>query len=78
MNLSTITDIPNLQTDTTESSPNRRPTWEFVLDYGISILALLLLLPLILAVILLVKIVSPGPAIFKQRRIGLNGKTFMI
>ena len=67
-----------MQTDTTESSPSRRPAWELVLDYGISILGLLLLLPLILAVIILVKIVSPGPAIFKQRRIGLNGKTFMI
>jgi lipopolysaccharide/colanic/teichoic acid biosynthesis glycosyltransferase len=78
MNLSTTTHIPNMQTDTTESSTTRRPAWELALDYGISILSLLLLLPLILAVIVLVKIVSPGPAIFKQRRIGLNGKTFMI
>ena len=74
----TTTHIPNIQTDTTESSTTRRHAWELALDYGISILSLLLLLPLILAVIVLVKIVSPGPAIFKQRRIGLNGKTFMI
>lgn len=77
MQVNSATRIPHMQTDTTESY-FRHPIWERTLDYGISILALLLLLPLILAVIILVKIVSPGPAIFKQRRIGLNGKVFMI
>jgi lipopolysaccharide/colanic/teichoic acid biosynthesis glycosyltransferase len=66
-----------MQADTTGSNYHR-PIWERILDYGISILALLLLLPLILAVTVFVKLCSPGPALFKQRRVGLGGKSFMI
>lgn len=41
-----------------------------------SLLALLFLLPVLLAISLVVKLDSPGPVLFRQRRVGLNGKTF--
>ena len=44
-----------------------------VMDFGIATLALVLLAPLLLAVALAVKLSSPGPVIFRQRRYGLDG-----
>jgi putative colanic acid biosysnthesis UDP-glucose lipid carrier transferase len=44
-----------------------------LIDVMISIIVLLLLLPLLLAIAVLVKLSSPGPIIFKQRRYGLDG-----
>jgi putative colanic acid biosynthesis UDP-glucose lipid carrier transferase len=41
-------------------------------------LALLLFLPLLLMVSMLIKMESPGPAIFRQRRTGYRGKVFTI
>jgi putative colanic acid biosynthesis UDP-glucose lipid carrier transferase len=43
-------------------------------DIGFSLLILLLLLPLLAAVAISVKMSSPGPIIFKQRRYGLDGR----
>jgi len=42
-------------------------------DIGLSVLILLLFLPLLLLISVLVKLSSPGPVIFKQRRYGLDG-----
>ena len=41
-----------------------------------SFFALLVLLPALLVIGVLVKLSSPGPALFRQRRIGENGKVF--
>lgn len=41
-----------------------------------AVFALLLLAPLLLLVALAIKIDSPGPVFFRQRRVGLNGRTF--
>lgn len=41
-------------------------------------LGLLLLLPVLLFLMLLVKLTSPGPAIYWQERVGLGGKVFRI
>jgi len=43
-------------------------------DIGFSLLILLLLLPLLAVVAISVKMSSPGPIIFKQRRYGLDGR----
>jgi lipopolysaccharide/colanic/teichoic acid biosynthesis glycosyltransferase len=48
------------------------------LDIVASLLALIALLPLILIVALLVRLDSPGPAFFKVRRIGRNGRDLMM
>jgi exopolysaccharide biosynthesis polyprenyl glycosylphosphotransferase len=40
-------------------------------------LALIILTPVMLAVALVIRLTSPGPAIFRQVRCGLNGRTFV-
>ncbi len=47
-------------------------------DFVFASLILLLLSPLILGIALAVKLTSPGPAIFKQRRYGLNGEEIIV
>src|SRR6202047_1005160 len=42
-------------------------------DIALSVVILLLFLPLLLLIAILVKVSSPGPVIFKQRRYGLDG-----
>lgn len=46
------------------------------LDILLSLCVLLLLWPLLLVLAILIRIDSPGPAIFKQVRLGLDGKEF--
>jgi exopolysaccharide biosynthesis polyprenyl glycosylphosphotransferase len=41
-------------------------------------LALLLAAPLMLLIALAIKLTSPGPVFFRQQRVGLNGKTFLM
>lgn len=48
------------------------------MDIVLSGLALLLLLPLMAFVALAIKLSDPGPALFRQKRMGLNGKAFSI
>ena len=47
-------------------------------DIVLSITILLLLLPLLLLVAVLVKLTSPGPVVFKQRRYGLDGREIAV
>jgi putative colanic acid biosynthesis UDP-glucose lipid carrier transferase len=47
-------------------------------DITLSLIVLLLLLPLLALVAALVKISSPGPIIFKQRRYGLDGREIAV
>jgi putative colanic acid biosynthesis UDP-glucose lipid carrier transferase len=49
-----------------------------VIDVGISALALILLSPLLAIIALVVKAGSPGPAIFRQRRYGLDGQEIVV
>lgn len=49
-----------------------------VLDVVLSIIALVVLSPLLLIVALAVKLTSPGPVLFRQKRVGLGGETFDI
>jgi exopolysaccharide biosynthesis polyprenyl glycosylphosphotransferase len=46
------------------------------LDFGLAGLGLLVIWPLMLATALAVKVSSPGPVLFRQERIGRNGKAF--
>jgi len=47
-------------------------------DIVLSLLILLLISPVLLVIALLVKLTSPGPIIFRQRRYGLDGKEILV
>jgi exopolysaccharide biosynthesis polyprenyl glycosylphosphotransferase len=47
-------------------------------DIVVSFVVLLLLSPLLAAVAVAIKVDSPGPVLFRQRRVGLQGRTFDI
>lgn len=48
------------------------------IDLGLALLALVVLAPLLLLCVILIRISSPGPAIFRQQRCGLNGRRFVL
>jgi exopolysaccharide biosynthesis polyprenyl glycosylphosphotransferase len=49
-----------------------------VLDVGGSLILLILLAPLFLVVAVLIKLTSPGPVFFAQKRVGLNKRQFIM
>jgi exopolysaccharide biosynthesis polyprenyl glycosylphosphotransferase len=53
-----------------------KKTAKTVLDFGLAWLAIVLTAPLMVATAIGVKLTSPGPVLFRQQRIGLNGKAF--
>ncbi len=61
-----------------ELMPNWQKVVKRLMDYIISITALLILSPVILLSIIRVKLGSMGPVFYRQERIGMNGKPFDI
>lgn len=59
--------------------PDRVTTcvWKRTLDIALILLALPLLLPIMSVIAMLIWIVSPGPVLFKQERVGYLGRRFM-
>ena len=49
-----------------------------VIDFIISLLGIVVLSPILLVLILLIKITSPGPVFFKQKRVGIHKTYFNI
>lgn len=49
-----------------------------MIDTVLSLIAFIILSPLLLITALAVKLSSPGPVLFKQQRLGLHGKVFTI
>ena len=49
-----------------------------ILDLILSLIVLFLLWPLFLVISLIIKLSSPGPVFFKQKRLGKNGKVFIL
>jgi lipopolysaccharide/colanic/teichoic acid biosynthesis glycosyltransferase len=47
-------------------------------DFFVSVLALLVLAPALLAIAVLVKLTSPGPAFYRQNRVGRHARIFQI
>jgi len=54
--------------------------WSFkrILDILFSLILLIITLPICLVICVLIKITSPGPVLYLQKRTGLNGKPFII
>ncbi len=52
------------------------PTWKRAMDLSGALIGLVVLSPVMLLVTVLIRIISPGPVIFRQERIGIKGKPF--
>ncbi len=52
--------------------------WHSLYSMPIAILLLILFAPVMLIVAIVVKLTSPGPVFHRQRRVGLNGSTFVL
>ena len=51
---------------------------KIISDYFVAIVAIIITSPIMLITAIAIKLESPGPIIFKQERIGYNGKPFMM
>jgi lipopolysaccharide/colanic/teichoic acid biosynthesis glycosyltransferase len=58
--------------------PSRYLSWKIPLDRALGVLLSLLSLPLIGLLVLLVRMTSPGPGIYRQRRVGKGGRIFSL
>jgi lipopolysaccharide/colanic/teichoic acid biosynthesis glycosyltransferase len=58
--------------------PTRMPPYSRFLDIILTLLGSILLAPVLLFIAIFIKIVSPGPVLFKQERVGYLGKTFTL
>ena len=54
------------------------PTWKRVLDLTLIAITYPIWLPVMLLVMAAIKISSPGPIFYRQERVGLGGRSFMI
>jgi exopolysaccharide biosynthesis polyprenyl glycosylphosphotransferase len=65
-----------------EIHPELVPPWEKkvkrLIDILFSLFGLIVLSPILILFAILIKLESPGPVFFKQKRVGKNGKTFMV
>ena len=78
--------IPSIPTTEYTALPNdaampsvffrQLPLWKDILDVVFALIALILLSPLFLLIAVYIKVADPGPAFFRQDRIGFRGKKF--
>lgn len=65
-----------------EILPQMMPQWEHrakrLIDIAISLIVLIVFLPVWILVALLIKLESRGPVLFKQRRVGKDGRHFTV
>lgn len=57
--------------------PVRIPRWKRILDVAFVLLMLPLVLPVAVIIGVLIAVVSPGPVLFRQERMGFRGRRFM-
>jgi lipopolysaccharide/colanic/teichoic acid biosynthesis glycosyltransferase len=76
--VSSTTKIIHFKSALPVASTWRVPGWKAPFDMTCILLALPLWLPLMLLLMLVTRIASPGPVFYRQKRIGLGGKHFLI
>jgi len=73
-----VPSLPNRLFKESHTDARLLPATKFFLDIIVASIILLLLAPLLTLIILLIRIDSPGPVLFRQTRTGLQGKKFQI
>jgi lipopolysaccharide/colanic/teichoic acid biosynthesis glycosyltransferase len=61
-----------------EATAQTVPAWKSALDITCILLALPIWLPLMILLMVVTRFASPGPIFYRQKRIGLGGRSFLI
>jgi lipopolysaccharide/colanic/teichoic acid biosynthesis glycosyltransferase len=69
---------PDAASEFSATSLRRAPGWKSGLDITCILLSLPIWLPLMILLMLVTRIASPGPIFYRQKRIGLGGRHFFI
>jgi exopolysaccharide biosynthesis polyprenyl glycosylphosphotransferase len=56
----------------------RRVFWHNALNFGMGVAGVIVAAPLLIIVAAAVKLTSPGPVLYRQKRVGLNGSLFYV
>ena len=70
--------VPHVASELSATSVRIVPAWKASLDITCILLLLPLWLPLMILLMLVTRIASPGPIFYRQKRIGLGGRHFSI
>jgi lipopolysaccharide/colanic/teichoic acid biosynthesis glycosyltransferase len=70
--------LDRLEIESVPASVRRRIAAKRAIDVIVSFLGLVVILPVLAVVALLVRITSPGPALFRQTRVGAGGRRFKV
>ena len=70
--------VPHVAGKLSATSVRSVPGWKAGLDITCILLLLPLWLPLMILLMLVTRIASPGPIFYRQKRIGLDGRHFSI
>ena len=69
---------PRITIDFPDASVHSIPGWKSALDITCILLALPIWLPLMILLMMVTRLASPGPIFYRQKRVGLGGRHFSI